>query len=493
MLVVTIDENEVSPLGVLLEEMFPKALRQMVTIVINPSGASNAGLSRVEEYAYFIFLGGALPRKLPDDLLSATTKRAKKIRWESLMRGGSSWYRSERPNLCYPILLDPQTHKIVGVGDPFSGVDESNRPKKVKGKLAAWPVRDDGRLGIWRVDGAKLMSLVDKGYAYTSSANTDRGTWTIRYLMAGTIKLIDAGDIINLGLLENGQARLEVASRLTTVPKTVWYRGQHTAGGAGGTHLVSALLGEKGLFTYPKSVYAVMDTIDVAIGNRENAVIVDFFAGTGTTLHATALLNRRDGGRRQCVLVTNNEVNGATATELRALGLRPGDAGWEERGVFHSATKPRCLAAITGARADGKPIEGLYDDGTEISAGLEENVEFFDLTYIDRTDVERGVAFSAIAPILWLAAGGCGDRIQKDSKTFAISPTGGYAILFNVTAWPMLAQALEGRDDVGLLYVVTDSLAHYHQVVAEVPPEIQTRMLYEDYLENFQINTGGRR
>lgn len=47
-LVVTIDENEEHHLGVLLEEMFPMALRQMVTIVINSSGASNADLSRVE-------------------------------------------------------------------------------------------------------------------------------------------------------------------------------------------------------------------------------------------------------------------------------------------------------------------------------------------------------------------------------------------------------------------------------------------------------------
>ena len=98
----------------------------MVTICINPSGASNEGLSRVEEYAYFCFFGGAQPAPLDWDLLgdrpAGDAKAGKRgIRWEWLLRGGGSWYRSSRPNLCYPVLLDdrPAHRRRRGAVDGF--------------------------------------------------------------------------------------------------------------------------------------------------------------------------------------------------------------------------------------------------------------------------------------------------------------------------------------------------------------------------------------
>ena len=67
-----IDENEVHHLGMLLERVFSGAHMQMVTICINPSGVSGGGLSRVEEYAYFCFLGRAEPVSVADDMLTAS-------------------------------------------------------------------------------------------------------------------------------------------------------------------------------------------------------------------------------------------------------------------------------------------------------------------------------------------------------------------------------------------------------------------------------------
>lgn len=90
-LIVTIDRNELHHLGMLLEELFPDARRQIVTICINPSGTSGEGLSRVEEYALFCFFGKAEPSPVIDDLLlPMTAKRITGIRWESLMRGGTA-------------------------------------------------------------------------------------------------------------------------------------------------------------------------------------------------------------------------------------------------------------------------------------------------------------------------------------------------------------------------------------------------------------------
>ncbi len=492
-LVVTIDENELNHLGVLLEDLFPDALRQMVTIVISPSGASGDGLSRVEEYAFFCFLGGTLPQRLEDDLLTAEKAGGRKIRWESLMRGGNKWYRALRENLCYPVLLDPKTHRIVDVGEPFDGTKtESSRPKKIKGLLAAWPVRGDGKLGIWRVKATTLKKLAEEGYAYTSSANEERGTWTIRYLMSGTLSAIESGGIEKRGLLDSGQADLHVSRALTTTPKTVWYRGRHTAGGSGGTYMVSALLGEKGKFTYPKSLYAVMDTLEIAVGDRSDAVVLDFFAGSGTTLHATAMLNARDGGHRQCIAVTNNEVAEDHRQTLIKAGILPGSAEFEQHGVFWAVTKPRCEAALTGVTAIGVPVEGEYDDGTLISDGLAENIEFFELVFHDRNDVARGVSFSTIAPLLWMHAGAARFRIEEAAGAFAAPESANYAVLFDVTAWRAFVDLIDSRPDVTHAFIVTDSLAQYQQISIELPASIEVSMLWDDYLQAFDQSNGGR-
>jgi len=164
-LIVTIDDNEVHHLGMLLERLFIDARIQMVTICINPSGASGEGLSRVEEYAYFCFLGRAEPVMVPDDMLTGpeTPNGEYKIAWESLLRRGNAWYRATRKNLCYPVFVDGKTRRIAGVGKPFDGLEEAKRLRSKNGQRVAWPVRTDGKLGIWRVDGDRLMQLAAKG------------------------------------------------------------------------------------------------------------------------------------------------------------------------------------------------------------------------------------------------------------------------------------------------------------------------------------------
>src|SRR5690606_10349171 len=149
---------------------------------------------RVEEYALFVSPHDREPAPLFDDLLTPPPS-AKAPAWESLLRRGSSWYRQSRPNLCYPVLIDSETQRIAGVGDPHPVGEADAAPAQVDGMVAAWPIRSDGRLGIWRVDGKRLMELAEKGYAYVSSEDTSRGTWTIRYLMSGTVSAIERGEI----------------------------------------------------------------------------------------------------------------------------------------------------------------------------------------------------------------------------------------------------------------------------------------------------------
>jgi adenine-specific DNA-methyltransferase len=163
-------------------------------------------------------------------------------------------------------------------------------------------------------------------------------------------------------------------------------------------------------FPFPKSLYAVEDALRFFVNDKPDAIVLDFFGGSGTTTHAVARLNRQDGGQRQSILVTNNEVSADEADSLRARGLRPGDSEWEEVGIFEHITRPRISAAVAGRTPDGEPIKGDYKfiDEFPMAEGFEENVDFFELTYLDPEDVELDVAFNSLAPLIWLRAGGRG-------------------------------------------------------------------------------------
>jgi adenine-specific DNA-methyltransferase len=112
------------------------------------------------------------------------------------------------------------------------------------------------------------------------------------------------------------------------------------------------------------------------------------------------------------------------------------------------------------------------------------------LTYLDRNSVARGKAFGAIAPILWLRYGSTGPCITKVTRSFAAPAGASYAILFDINQWPAFANEVREREDLTSVCIVTDSIAQFQQVVAELPPQIKASMLYEDYIRNFEINTG---
>jgi adenine-specific DNA-methyltransferase len=483
-IIVTIDRFEVYHLGMLLDQMFPEALRQMVTICINPSGASSDGLARADEYAFFLFFGGSGPVGTFEDFLGPESKTSARW-WEGLMRGGSAWTRAARRNLCYPIFIDA-TGQIAGAGEPFEGEDESARPTTQGDYELAWPVRNDGALGIWHVSAARLLELHALGYAYASKRDEKRGTRSLKYVPAGGVKAIERGDLEIRGRGPRGEVLLDPKVG-SVVAKTMWHRGRHTAGGGGGTQLVAALTGKRGAFSYPKSVYAVRDTLDVAVGDRTDALIVDFFAGSGTTLHATLLLNKRDAGRRRCVLVTNNEVNYKVAAGLNAKGHFVGDPEFEAAGVFEAATRPRVKAAITGVRPDGEPVEGEYLDGRAYAEGYDENVEFYRLDYLDPAEVELGLRFRELHPLLWLAAGGIGDRAEIDpGERFALPDDAPYGVLFDPAGTPGLLAGLEARSDVTHVFIVADSDASFAALASNLPPGIASVQIYRAYLETLR-------
>ena len=494
-LIVTIDEKEVHRLGLLLEQIYPEAHIQMVTIVINPNGvARGAELARVEEYAYFCFFGSCAPEKLSDTMLDqGTERRANRdsVRWEWLMRGGSNSRRMDRPNLFYPIFVDPTKYIIAEIGEPIPLDSDRRSVSDRPGLVTVWPLRLDGAEGCWRASPAYLRVLLSKGMAKIAAYDAKNDRWTIRYLGNAQIKRIEADEIKTIGRADDGSVILELGDEgIKMTPKTVWNRPRHAAG-QHGSHLLRTLLpGRK--FPFPKSLYAVEDALLIFLAPKPEAIVLDFFAGSGTTAHAVMRLNRQDGGRRQCISVTNNEVGADEQAEFRRQGLRPGDPEWELRGICDHITKPRIEAAITGHTPQSEPIRGDYrfTDEFPMADGFEENAAFFTLTYEGPLSVAHHRSFERVAPLLWLRAGSRG-RIITEIPDRGWDVAEAYGVLEALDEAPAFVDAISASTTAKIAYVVTDDDRRFQMICAELPDHVTGVRLYESYMTTFMIN-GGR-
>jgi adenine-specific DNA-methyltransferase len=494
-LIITIDEKEVHHLGMLLRQVFPDSVRQMTTIVINPLGqARKQELARVEEYAFFVFQGNSSPTSVPDDLLTEvrTSKRAESVRWEWLIRGGTHSLRRERPNLFYPIYVDPSTKTIAEVGETLAA-DVDRTSMQDRGSLVTvWPLNGNRNEGNWRCSRDYLRELVEKGYARVGAYDKKNNRYSILYLGKAQIRRIESGEIKVVGRDNNNVVQLEsdADQRRLMTAKTVWNRPSHRAGEYGSALVKKLLPGRD--FPFPKSLYAVRDCLRVAVGDKPDALIVDFFAGSGTTAHAVMLLNAEDGGNRKSICVTNNEVSESESQRLTKQGYQIGSPEWESRGIFEYITQPRVTAAVTGQNIDGATLEGDYLEGPSMGGGFDENVEFLELTYQDRDHISLGRAFEAVAPLLWLKAGAVGSRINKLPKddAWSLPEDAIYGILFDAQSWRGFVDAVSSREGVKHVFIVTESVSIFQQVLAELPVGVNATHLYEDYLSTFEINTG---
>jgi len=503
MLIVAIDEKEYLRLGLLLEEIFASVNIQMVTSVVKPGGTSRThGFSRVDEYLFFVFIGSAQLARTGDNMLTEipadgevpTSALSESDLWEGMVRRGIGVVRSQRPKQFYPIFIDEDKHRIVESGEPLPLDTPRASVKERPGLRTVWPIKDDGSEGFWQLSPAGLEKARARGTVRVGRYNKKTGQWRIQYMKAKKAKAVEDGTVATLGKDENGVVILDVSESALSpesTPRTVWNRPLHDAS-VGGAGLLNKLLpGRK--FPFPKSLYAVEDALRFFVKEKPDAIVLDFFGGSGTTAHAVFRLNLQDDGCRQCILVTNNEVSENEAQVLRAKGRAPGDPEWEALGIFQHVTLPRVTAAVTGTTPEGQAIVGDYKsiDESAMADGFEENVEFLELSYLDRNEVSRGKAFEAIAPLLWLKAGASGPMIAKVKRPFAAPENARYAVLFDINHWHDFAEAVRGRDYITHIFVITDSVAQYQQVVAELPPTADVSMLYEDYLRNFEINVGG--
>lgn len=483
-LIVTIDEKEYLRLGLLLEQVFPEARIQMVTSVINPKGTSRPDLfSRVDEFIYCVLFGSAV---VPD--VQTEKNAGKPVRWRYLRREDLDSVRGSRPRQFYPVFVNDTTSKIVNVGEPLALSDDSSQVEAPKGCTAVFPIREDGLEMEWGLVGKSLMKAASQGFARATPGHKNQ-PYIISYLTAPNFKKISDGTLILSGEREDGSKIVVNPGGKAARPQTVWNEKSHSAGDHG-TKLVNCILSNR-KFPFPKSLFAVEDALRFFVKEKANAVILDFFAGSGTTAHAVMRLNKQDDGNRQCISVTNNEVGADEQNALRKKKLRPGDPKWETLGICDYITKPRVEAAITGKTPDGESIKGDYKftDEFPMADGFEENATFFTLTYETPVAVNHQTAFKHIAPMLWLRAGSAGRQIDKLPRV-GWEVADSYGLLIELDKSTAFLKYVRNVKELRIAYIVTDDERRFQALVRRLPDRVEAIRLYESYLTNFAFANG---
>ena len=272
---VTIDDNELAPLWMLMNEIFDE-FSHLGTVVIrnNPKGRMTARkVSLIHEYALFF---GKSPlstiKKLPvaPEEKTHNYKKDKDGSWylpvNLRKQGVDSTATNRKGKLSeryYPIYFDPKTEQIS---------------TKKKLKVEILPIDQRGEKRIWRRSIDVIDEMYKKGDLWVQKTN---GGYQVYFKFRGGLE---------------GQ-----------MPKSIWYDAKYSASEYG-TQILDSIMGTREMFQYPKSPYAVKDCI-LAGTDKKDATILDFFAGSGTTGHAVLALNKEDGGNRKFILCTNNENN----------------------------------------------------------------------------------------------------------------------------------------------------------------------------------------
>jgi adenine-specific DNA-methyltransferase len=491
-LIVTIDEKEYLRLGLLLEQVFPEARLQMVSAVINPAGVTRPGaFARTDEFLFFVFIGAAKANPVPlsdDWRINPDDKRTTRVLWSMLVRTGTNARRVDRPNLFYPIFVNKDGQSLHSVGDPPERNVDRQTIKAPRDTIVVWPIRSDGSEGNWQASPSSLWRFYKEGFVRLGKF-TEKGM-SISYLKSGEQKKFKDGTYRLIGNRPDGSIIVESPeTQKKIIPTTAWRVGAHDAS-RHGSNLLKLLIPDR-KFPFPKSLYAVEDSLRFFVTNKPSAVVLDFFSGSGTTAHAIARLNRQDNGKRQCISITNNEVAADEQKKLRDEGLRPGDPDWEKWGICDYITKPRVAAAITGQTPKGDPIQGEYKftDEFPMSEGFEENAEFFTLTYETPISISHNRAFERISPLLWMRAGSSGTRIDKlPSAGWAVAET--YGILIQLDHATPFLKGVVKEAAMRVAYIVTDDERRFQSLAQRLPRGVEAVRLYESYLTNFAFANG---
>lgn len=320
MIVVSIDDYEVHTLGLLMDEIFNED-NKLGTIIVesNPSGRTSDKFFATSHEYYFFYAKN--PENAVVEYFDLTEEQKKgfkfkddesEYKWRDFLRTGGYSTPEERPNSFYPIFYNPKTNKIT--------------IEKTKDLIEILPIDSNGKNRVWRQTRPSLLKLIARGDIMVKNGTNGK----YKVLMKDRIKI---------GMK----------------PKTVWTGSRYSAS-AHGTKLLEKILGSPRMFEFPKSVYAVRDVLHILTKNKHKAIVLDFFAGSGTTGHAVLDLNSEDDGARSFILCTNNEND--ICTEV-------------------------CYPRVK------RVIKGYHTNGDDSVPGLGGNLKYFKTDFVDSEPTDK--------------------------------------------------------------------------------------------------------
>ncbi len=315
-LICTIDENEHATLSLLLQELFPNYEIVGVVIIHNPAGVQGKNFSYTHEFAYFVY-----PK---NGKFIGTTSRDRDLISPLRDWGGTS-ARKLAKNCFYPIIIKGE--EIIGFGNVCP---ENFHPK------SANVLQKDGTIFIYPVD----KHGIERKWVYSRSSAEQ--------------------NINQLFVKKNDDEYVIERRKSKFTYRTVWDDKRYYAN-IYGSKLLNNIIPNR--FPFPKSLYAVEDCIKAVIHDKSNAVILDFFAGSGTTGHAVLELNKEDGGNRRFILCTNNEDNNGDGVKIAT-----------------DMCYPRLSKVV-------KSYEGLIDK--KRYAGLGGNLKYFTTDFVDAEPTDK--------------------------------------------------------------------------------------------------------
>ncbi len=412
-LICTIDHNEQERLGLLLEELFPEKKIVCIAIIHNPAGIQGENFSYTHEFAYFVYPsdGRSIGYQMRDD-------GDEDVRNFRDVTGDES-VRTAAANCFYPILV--KNEKIVGFG-PVS--DDSYHPRSINIK------RKDGVIEIYPID----PQGVERKWRFARQ----------------TVESVEKELRVKHIGLRNVYDIIRTKSKFNY--KTVWTDSKYS-GNNHGTQLLNKII-KPGSFSYPKSLYAVMECLAAASYEKVNPIVLDFFAGSGTTGHAVMMLNREDGGSRQFILVTNNENK-----------------------IAEQVTYPRIKNVISGVKA--------LPDVT----GFPANVRYFKTAFVPKDDVSDDTRRALVARSTEMICVRENTFDKKyDNKRFKIYTNGTVAtgILFDLDAIDEFKKKLSTVDLLAHLYVFSLTNDVFADDFADLPMKHKLCPIPESILEVYR-------
>lgn len=479
-MVISISYHELSRLMLLCEELFPD--RQIVSVTVQTSGGKpSGGFNNLQEYLVFV----APTEFKPNPTFFTVGNNNAAFHGMTL----ATFDQTQRPNQTYPIFIDVTNGHVVGCGlslqervqnGSYTGnladftFDYDEAPE---GTVAVWPVTNKGDRCVWRLISTRLMDDWKKGYIKVIPQNSskNRNQYSVQYLAAGVISKIESGQLRVVGT-EDGRPTViveEFKSEGADIP-TIWTNKLFYT--TKGTNQIQEIFGSKA-FSYPKPLDLIVEILR-RVATPES-LIVDFFSGSGTTLHAVNLLNAEDGGKRRCIIVTNNEVSESETKNLLDAGLQPGDPEWESHGICRTVTWPRTEYSILGKHSDGTPLSDEYFTNQTITR--EENRSFYQLGFVDNPTSLSLSAKKQIVAVLRNKEGKSQlpQTLVRPDSTFIVSEKHTASILFDPASLNEWLAALEEQDHITEFYIVSKEAASFNAIKEAVTDILGTVTISE--------------